>query len=164
MHEKQRTLGAFLREERELRQIPLSEVARETKVPLASLELLEAGEWDELPAEIFVRGFVRSYARYLGIPADEVNGYYREAIAADKDAAARLMALNDEPWAPEEGTEVGGERKFGLALVVIIVLIIATITLSLLWRKGAGASSHSSLTPQPAQEQQLQSKPPVRLS
>ena len=132
MNEKQRAFGAYLRAERELRQIPLAEVADGTKVPLRSLELLEAGRWDELPAEIFVRGFVRSHARYIGIPRDETSQRYREVVAADMDAAAARRLDLDQPWAPEEGSEVGGERKFGLALVVIIVLIIATITLSLL--------------------------------
>ena len=163
MHEKQRAFGAYLCAERELRQIPLSEVAEGTRVPLKSLELLEAGRWDELPAEIFVRGFVRSYARYIGVPEDEANHRYREVVVADMDAAARRLDL-DEPWAPEEGTEVGGERKFGLALVVIIVLIIATITLSLLWRKGAGASSHSSLTSPPVPALHVSAPPPERLT
>ena len=153
MHEKQRAFGAFLRAERELRQIPLSEVAEATKVPLRSLELLEAGRWEELPAEIFVRGFVRSFARHVGIPKHETNQRYHQVVAADLDAARRMKI--DETWVPEENTEVGGERKFGIALVVIIVLIIATLTLSLLWRKGAGASSHSSLMPPPAPALQL---------
>src|SRR6476619_7200303 len=52
--------GSVLREARERRSISLADVARKTKLSRSSLELLEAGELDALPAEVFVRGFIRS--------------------------------------------------------------------------------------------------------
>ena len=54
----------------------LEEVARATRVPLASMERIEAGQFDELPGEVFVRGFLRSYARAVDIPCDEVLARY----------------------------------------------------------------------------------------
>ena len=52
----------------------LEEVARATRVPIASMERLEAGQFDELPGEVFVRGFLKSYARAveLSIKAEDV--------------------------------------------------------------------------------------------
>lgn len=138
--EEQRAFGSFLRAERELRQIPLGEVATATKIPLRSLQLLEGGQWEDLPAEIFVRGFVRSFARYIGIPEDEACLRYRDII----DQKLRDEQVPDEAAPPPiESMEVGGRRKFGLAIVVIIVLILATITLSLFWRRGAGATTQA---------------------
>ena len=146
--EEQRAFGHYLRAERELRQIPLSEVARITKIPLHSLEKLEDGSWDGLPAEVFVRGFVISYARCVGLPADQAKQRYTEVVHIDDEVGRSVEA--DERPTPERtqsrAIEVGGRRKFGLALLVIIVFIIATITLSLLWQRGAGAEAQAELS------------------
>jgi cytoskeleton protein RodZ len=59
--------GTVLREARERRQVSLADVARQTKVSVTALQLLEAGKFADLPHETFVRGFIRSYARTVGI-------------------------------------------------------------------------------------------------
>ena len=61
--------AAWLRAARQARNLTLAEVARTTKIQVRLLERLEAGNLDQLPAEVFVRGFIRSYARCVG--ADE---------------------------------------------------------------------------------------------
>lgn len=136
----QRTFGNYLRAERELRQIPLAEVAAATKIPLRTLESLEGGAWDGLPATVFLRGFVRAYAKHLGLVAEEVCRRFDNTMATV--SAAEQVALV-EPVG-DAAAEVGGRRRVGLALFVIIVLIIATITLSLIWRRGASANVHAS--------------------
>ena len=149
--EEQRAFGHYLRAERELRQIPLTEVARITKIPLHSLEMLEEGSWGDLPAEVFVRGFVISYARCVGMPADEAKQRFTEVVHIHDGEDPSVEVENDlevQEGAPAGVTDVGGRRKFGLALLVIIVFIIATITLSLLWQRGAGAESHAGLPEQ----------------
>jgi len=64
------SLGTYLRSERARRGMDIAEVAERTKVPIASLELIEADRFDELPGEVFVRGFVRAYARHLDLDAE----------------------------------------------------------------------------------------------
>jgi cytoskeletal protein RodZ len=138
MHDP-RAFGNYLRAERELRQIPLSEVAAATKIPLHTLQCLEGGEWDNLPADVFVKGFIRSYAKHLGLAPEEAFSRYTEIQRQRAEA-------NRQPVAPvsEEPLLLGvGKRRFGLALFVIIILIIATITLSLIWRRGASADTHT---------------------
>jgi len=155
--EEQRAFGHYLRAERKLRQIPLSEVARTTKIPLHSLEMLEDGNWDDLPAEVFVRGFVISYARCVGLPADEAKQRFTEVVHCD-DAVEQPVEAEEEQVQERprsRALEVGGRRKFGLALLVIIVFIIATITLSLLWQKGAGAEAQATHFEEPPSTSQL---------
>ena len=45
----------------------IEEVARETRIRVEILVSLEGGQSDDLPAEVFVRGFVRAYARAISI-------------------------------------------------------------------------------------------------
>src|SRR5690242_292370 len=82
--------GAFadwLRAYREARGISLDEVARVTKIQIRTLERLEDARFDELPADVFVRGFLRNYARVVGIPADEALGRYDDCGVSPGPAA-----------------------------------------------------------------------------
>jgi hypothetical protein len=100
--------GAFadwLRAHRETRGISLDEVARVTKIQIRTLERLEDARFDELPADVFVRGFLRNYARVVGIPADEALGRYDDCgvspgPAADAARAARAMLETVSAMAP----------------------------------------------------------------
>lgn len=60
------TLGEKLKKIRSEYRISLNEVSKHTKIQMKYLEYLENGEYENLPAEVYVRGFVRSYANYLG--------------------------------------------------------------------------------------------------
>src|SRR3954471_9905200 len=64
------SFGENLRRERELRGIPLLDIAEATKISLRFLEALESDRMDVLPGGIFRRSFVREYARHLGLDPD----------------------------------------------------------------------------------------------
>ena len=149
--------GTLLREARERRQVSLADVAQQTKLSVSALQFLEAGQLGALPHETFVRGFIRSYARIVGISHVEPLSLFDEAVAARRDSdtlpslspAVRAQAA---PVLPPP--EVSGEddaqtprHGIGLAVFVIIVLLIATITLSLFLRQqpqsGEGLSLES---------------------
>lgn len=138
--EQRRAFGSYLQRERELRQIPLSEIARSTKIPLRTLESLENGNWDNFPAEVFVRGFVKSYARHVGLVVDETCQRYTDLLEVQKQREEVIQPVG------EAASEVGGKRRFGVALFVLILLIIATITLSIIWRRGAAADTQADLS------------------
>lgn len=70
--------GAFLKHEREERGLTLREAAQVTKISTHNLEMLEAERFDELGGEIFVRGFLRSYSRYLGLDSADLMRRYEE--------------------------------------------------------------------------------------
>jgi cytoskeletal protein RodZ len=61
------TLGEKLRKLRNEMHVPLTEVSRATRIRVRYLELLENGEYAKLPADVYVRGFLRNYARFLGV-------------------------------------------------------------------------------------------------
>jgi transcriptional regulator with XRE-family HTH domain len=66
----ERSIGAYLSRQRELRGISLDELATLTRIPRRSLERLESGVFDRAP-DGFVRGFVRTVASALGLDPDE---------------------------------------------------------------------------------------------
>ena len=65
------SVGVFLKRERELREITLEEVAKGTNISRSGLKAIEEDRFDDLPAEVFVRGFIRSYAEFIGIDPED---------------------------------------------------------------------------------------------
>lgn len=78
------SFGEELRREREIRGISLKEIADATKISKRFLEALERNDHRTLPAPVFTRGFVREYARYLGLSTEEMVNRYNFAAAGDE--------------------------------------------------------------------------------
>src|SRR5687767_10065535 len=62
----------YLVSARKRRGMSIPEIATVTRIPVRSLERLESGLFEELPADVFVRGFLRSYGRCVGLDAEEI--------------------------------------------------------------------------------------------
>lgn len=78
-------IGAKLRRRRESRGLTIEQAEAATKIRGRYLEALEAGRPEVIPGEVFARGFLRSYATYLGLDADELVDAYKawqESVAA----------------------------------------------------------------------------------
>ena len=71
------SFGENLRRERELRGISLEEIAATTKIKVGFLEAIENDDLARLPGGIFARGFMRTYASYLGLDADQFISEYQ---------------------------------------------------------------------------------------
>jgi cytoskeleton protein RodZ len=95
------SFGEELRREREIRGISQKEIADATKISKRFLDAIERNDHKTLPAPVFTRGFVREYARYLGLNADEmVNRYNFAAVGDDRiEQSAHLERLTT-PQAP----------------------------------------------------------------
>jgi len=78
--------GETLKRERELREIPLRDIANATKINLRYLEALEQNRFDKLPGGVFNKGFIRAYARFIGADGEALVQRYIEEMA-ERDAA-----------------------------------------------------------------------------
>ena len=80
-------LGTDLREARERAGFSLSDLAARTRIPLSSLRAMEQNDFAKLPPGIFVRSFIRSYAREVGVdPVSAVAEYRAMTEPADEPA------------------------------------------------------------------------------
>lgn len=75
------TLGEKLRQARESRGINISEVAEQTRISRLYLESIENNDYRGLPGGIFNKGFVKSFAKYVGIDDQEALQDYAKLIA-----------------------------------------------------------------------------------
>ena len=98
-HSELASFGEELRREREIRGISLKEIADATKISKRFLEAIERNDHRTLPAPVFTRGFVREYARYLGLQCEEMVNRYNFAAAGDDriEKSAHLQRLTAPP-------------------------------------------------------------------
>lgn len=82
------SFGETLKRERELREISLREISDATKINIRYLEALEENRFDVLPGGLFNKGFIRAYARYIGVDGEAMVDRYLGEIAARDDRAS----------------------------------------------------------------------------
>jgi transcriptional regulator with XRE-family HTH domain len=73
-----KTLGERLRGIREKAGVSIEEIAKVTKVNKKYLEYIEADDYDNLPSDVYVKGFLRNYSNFLGIEAKDVLRIYKK--------------------------------------------------------------------------------------
>ena len=115
------SVGQYLRKRREELRMSVEEVARTTRVPISSVERIEADQFDELPGEVFVRGFLTSYARTVELAPEDVLARY---TACRRVAWVTPLPLST-PSRPARG------RRFGVAIAFVLLLILFTLALSI---------------------------------
>jgi cytoskeleton protein RodZ len=122
------SFGAELRREREMRNISVREIADTTKISTRFLDAIESGDYESLPAPVFTRGFIREYAGYLGLDAEELVDRYMAIIDREErrqeDEEAEMRERVSGSFA---GLPSGGAVKWviaGLAAVVAVLLVV----------------------------------------
>lgn len=128
------SFGAWLRQQREMREIDLREIADRTKISVRYLRAMEQDRFELLPGPIFARGFLREYAKYLGLNPDEAVNFY---------LSTQLEPEEEEGEAPAVSADRsrGWSRGLGAALLGIVVLAVASFFLFAHWERQRDRSS-----------------------
>ena len=122
-----RRTGAMLQAGRAAAGMELIDVARETRVPIRHLKALEADKHDELPALPYAIGFVKSYARAIGLDPETMANQFRSETSKSAHVPTPIsLEPLDERRLPSRGLWIGS-----------LVAIIAIIAIFSAW--GAGA-------------------------
>lgn len=121
-------LGAALRAEREKRGLDLEDAANKLKISARLLRALEEGDEQSLPPLAYTKGFIRSYASYVGLSAEEVS----EALGALEAATEPTTPQN--VYEPEMVLTPRRNLKPLLAGVVLVGIVAAVF---FAWQQGA---------------------------
>jgi cytoskeleton protein RodZ len=107
-----------------MRGVSLDEIAGSTKIGTRLLKALEDEQFDLLPGGIFNKGFVRAYAKYLGMDEDQAVADYLQA-AGNEEPDVQLIAHQGE-WTENNYTEPGTSRRgFPFLPVLVLVVVVA---------------------------------------
>ncbi len=138
------TLGQFLRQERELRGIPLDRIEEATRIRAAQLRAIEDDRLESLPAEAYARGFVRTYAEYLGLNGDDVVAIFNEQW--NRSAHRAEPALPQTPVSVARSSPSG---MFSLWVGLACLLLAGSAVLYLMGGSGGGHAAQPPLTTHP---------------
>lgn len=145
------SFGAWLRHQREARSVSLREIADSSKISLRYLDALEQDRFDVLPAPVFARGFLREYARVVGLNADEVVNLFLLALEERKSTSAR-----SEPAQSARSRQAPSSYGYGLLLALAVCAFLGVAAfLSFYIERRAGSR------PEPPEATAPAPRPPV---
>lgn len=117
------TLGEKMRRVRNEKRATLPEIAKNTKIQLEYLEYLENGDYNKLPADVYVRGFLKSFADYLGINEE----YLIKSFNKEKSIQKNIEGGDKEKKRPDKINL----SKFSITPKIISVFFISLFFLGL---------------------------------
>ena len=103
--------GERCKKAREEQGMSLADVANSLHLSLSYLQALEADDYDRLPEAAFVKGYLKNYARLLGLPADDLANMFQQILNEDNSSAE-----HDKQETP---------RKRGVSLVPWVLVVLA---------------------------------------
>lgn len=117
------SLGETLRQARLDRGASLADVEAETRIRRRYLEALEAEDYSSLPALVYTRGFIRSYARYLGLDPE---------LTLDLYAPSRMR--EERPLLRPATPQLAASQPVSTRLLsTLALLVLAALLLVYLW-------------------------------
>jgi cytoskeletal protein RodZ len=121
-----------LRAARERAGLSIEDIAATTKIRRAALHAIERGEFERLPGDFYTRAFLRTYARELHLPPDEiVHDYDAERGVAQPEPAIAVAATAYHPipsgWSIPAWLTSQSVRSTGAIVVVVGILLMMTV-------------------------------------
>lgn len=123
-------IGSTLREARNRRGIELARVEAATKIRLRYLLAMENEEWDALPGGPYTRGFLRTYAGYLGLDGERLVDEYRRATGAEGEPGPEPAIPSGPALAPRRSLRFPSGRVAALAVSLAMVAILVAVGLT----------------------------------
>ena len=137
--------GALLKAARERAGVTVEQVAASLRLEAAVIATIEAERFAELSAPVYVRGYLRAYARLLDLEADAIIAEFDAAAAALGDPAATAWT---PPRAPRRIADIA-HRRVGALFTAIVLLVVAVVAVVLMsaWRSNDWFSETSPVFP-----------------
>jgi transcriptional regulator with XRE-family HTH domain len=122
------TLGRYLQDARNERGIDLREAAQQTRISIQYLQALESEDFSKLPGEVFVRGFLKNYGKFLSLDESEVMKRYGELRQKPAASSSVVQPEPSVPAAEKSRSWKVSVEPFIWAAGIIIVLVVFLFT------------------------------------
>jgi cytoskeleton protein RodZ len=149
-------IGNVFREVRNRRKIDLSEVEAATRIRARYLRAIENEEWDVLPGGVYTRGFIRTYAAFLGLDGERLAEDYRRTVEGAQPSPTPEPAATSSPARPPDRRWPVPHGSWIAVAAVILVAVVAIVAIP-----GGGESGSRGVSQgKSAGEHPRQQKPP----
>jgi transcriptional regulator with XRE-family HTH domain len=125
-------IGRALRKARESRGKSLEEASRELRIRTEYLQALEREAFDRLLGDVYVRGFLRSYAGYLGLDAEEILAVYNRSYGRHEATTAPAGPVAPTVASSPDGHPLIHRRanwRLAVAVAATLLAVVAVVTL-----------------------------------
>jgi cytoskeletal protein RodZ len=122
------TVGEILLAARERKGKSLEEAGEETRLAVKNLEYLETDNFEAVPAKVYVRGFLRTYASYLGLDVEYLLNKYEVQSGQTHKSKGDLWEIEAEVVEERLGSQ-NIVKRFVLIAVVMVLLVIVLIVI-----------------------------------
>jgi len=145
------TLGKYLSDAREARQLDLRDAAQQTRISINYLKALEEEDFARLPGEVFVKGFLKNYGRFLRLDESEVMKKYGELKPLQSPSGT---AATDQGQADVVDEQEADKRPFiepfiwagGILIILVVLFFTAFPARRTVQTQPSAILSHSSQT------------------
>ena len=118
------TVGEILLSGREKAGLSLEDVSQETRLAVKNLEYLETDNFEAVPAKVYVRGFIRTYAAFLGLDVEHLLSKYEVQTGQTHRTKGDLWEIEAEVVEEKLGSAFSARRLLLPVILVIIALLI----------------------------------------
>ncbi len=146
------TLGRYLQDARNERGIDLREAAQQTRISIQYLQALESEDFSKLPGEVFVKGFLKNYGKFLSLDESEVMKRYGELRQTPAASGSVVQSELPVPAAEKSRSRKVSVEPFIWAAGIIIVLVVFLFT-ALPARRPKGAHQPEATAPVASHEE-----------
>lgn len=119
--------GSLLAAARKSQNKTVEEIAHELNLSVTQIRTIESDQSEGLPEPTYVRGYIRSYARLLGLEADEILEHY---LNPNWQKGARLDDMPRDIGSADDGRKKGFLSPFKLVALLLIIAFIAFLLFS----------------------------------
>lgn len=160
------SVGEFFRQVRETKGLTVDEVASKTRIRTDFVKALEEGNFAKLPDQVFARGFVRSYARSLGLDEEDAIHRFVQSAGAFYDKQGERERLRQRQ-VEEERRRKANRKAVGIAITVAIATLVFLLSReqssTLMRRTGSDVSPSKKSAPFPKDARESAARPTMEL-
>jgi cytoskeleton protein RodZ len=120
------TLGADLQHARELAGLSLDDLSARTKIRRHMLESIERNEFSSVPGGLLARGYLRAYAREVGLPPEVIAARYQTEFGTDAPPLAETYKYRTDAWDLSQAEHPNAT----LVMVILIAIVGAGLYVS----------------------------------
>jgi cytoskeleton protein RodZ len=140
------SFGARLKRERQQRKIELDDISVSTKISTRFLRALEEEQFDQLPGGIFNKGFVRAFARHLGIDEEQAVADYVAAVTPSQPEEPLPPVILPRAE-PAEKDHAATEIPWGMLALALVVIAFGFAMWGFYSQEKSAREPHSSSPP-----------------